>query len=298
MKILSGLFRIESAAKPLACAAALALSGGSAFADNLASIEVGGALRLEVVRDDAGLSVLSAYDPASGLLSTINLPVAIDSVNLIRFTEDGATVVGEAGRDVEAVFAYDAQAQNLKDSFLASRVSLSPSGRYAAFKRFRPRFDHSAEMAGDVTVVYDFEASASANRLAPEAASGPLAGLPVHPADNLASGSHYSDAEGQSDLRSDYYWLNDSKFVFVELREGIHSLVTVDLSAGAENAVLSERVLPVENWIKRDATEDEAARAMRAFAVTGFESDGASLKLEFVELEWLRSRSAEISLAE
>jgi hypothetical protein len=306
MRNFERLLRFETAgsrpARTAALAAALGvLAVGPVFAtdgndssQSVAALKVG-SRSFEIVRADDGQSHAIFADDSTGAKTTVDLPIAIENAR-ISVHGERAVIMGQADAATQAVFSHRLGSSQLEDAFLGSQVSVSPSGRYAAFARWTPRFNDSEALQGDVYVVYDFEASAAANRVAPETAGKQslMAGRPVYPMENFASGSHFATSEGQ--LRSSLYWLDGERFAFVDQRAGVHALVVVDLSAGVDNAIQREIILPVESWVKAGATKDEANRAFRSFAVTGLEVQGSGVKLTFVETDLLGSRSTWVDL--
>jgi hypothetical protein len=122
----------------------------------------------------------------------------------------------------EMASVVDLVSELVVDQFLVARPSISPNGRFIAYRRFQP----SSSKDEDVLLVYDVGSSVPLNRV-PNARSMEFmrdVGLPVFPEWHAANQKYRgrNDTPGApiETLRSGVVWATDTDFVFLAGRGG------------------------------------------------------------------------------
>jgi hypothetical protein len=164
-------------------------------------------------------SLVSLRVSAAGKTSTIELSTAGRSPDLVvPFGSDRLVLI-----TAEMASVVDLVSELIVDQFLVARPSISPTGRFIAYRRFQP----SASQDEDVLLVYDVGSRVQLNRL-PSNAPGMDAmrdvGLPVFPEWHSANQKYRgrNDAPGApiETLRSAVVWATDTDFLFLAGRGG------------------------------------------------------------------------------
>jgi hypothetical protein len=113
--------------------------------------------------------------------------------------------------------------EQVVDQFLVARPSISPTGRFIAYRRFQPPSSRDE----DVLLVYDVGSNAQLNRLPADARNREFmrdVGLPVFPEWHVANQKYRgrNDTPGApiETLRSAAVWATDTDFVFLAGRGG------------------------------------------------------------------------------
>lgn len=118
--------------------------------------------------------------------SEFNLSSHVSNVRKLHAFGNKAVILGEARASIGAVAVHDLATNSFTDEFFGFDFSISPSGRYLAFRRFYPR-GTPADLVSDVVSVYDLGAAPDDNRLPPGRgrAGTEDVGLPVFPIENV-----------------------------------------------------------------------------------------------------------------
>jgi hypothetical protein len=123
----------------------------------------------------------------------------------------------------EMASVVDLGSELVVDQFLVARPSISPTGRFIAYRRFQP----PSSQDEDVLLVYDVGSSVQLNRLPSNARGMEFmrdVGLPVFPEWHTANQKYRgrNDTAGApiETLRSAVVWTTDTDFVFLAGRGG------------------------------------------------------------------------------
>jgi hypothetical protein len=235
---------------------------------------------------------VSARVSAAGRTSTFEISTFGRSPEVVVPWEPDRLVVisGEIASIVDMVAGL------VVDQFYATRPSISPTGRFIAYARFRP----SQSQDEDVLLVYDLAASNQVNRLPAKARSTEFlrdVGLPVFPewyVTNQQYQGRKDTADGRIEtLRSAVVWASDADFVFLTGRGGsadpeasiaIHH---VHVRGAGQPAVLRSQLIDANKLIDlagynnpRPAT---GAPLLHARAIKVLDCAGSACQ---VEIEW------------
>lgn len=139
------------------------------------------------------------------------------------------------------VFILDVASRSLADRVLAVGASVSPDGRYVAFRTAHP---FQAPNTSDVYSVYDVSISPAANRAHLNQEEN--GGWPIYPENNRVTGLQFSSFTGPSVFsKSSFTWLSNSALTFctVEFAENSETparfmLVVADLASGISNVAI------------------------------------------------------------
>ncbi|HEX5108074.1 MAG TPA: hypothetical protein VFV95_06490 [Vicinamibacterales bacterium] len=165
-------------------------------------------------------NLVSVRVSASGKTSTIPISTAGRSPDMVvPWASDRLVVI-----TAEMASIVDLVSELVVDQFFVARPSISPTGRFIAYRRF---FQPPWSQDEDVLLVYDVGSSVPLNRL-PSNARGMEAmrdvGLPVFPEWHRANRKYRgrNDTPGApiETLRSAVVWATDSDFVFLGARGG------------------------------------------------------------------------------
>jgi hypothetical protein len=163
--------------------------------------------------------LVSARVTPAGKTSTFEISTFGRSVDLAVPWESNRLVVVSA----EIVSIVDLPAGLVVDQFYASQPSISPTGRFIVYSRFRPLQSQDE----DVLLLYDVGNSRQSNRLPASARGADLlrdVGLPIFPEWHRANQKYRgpNDAPGApiETLRSPVVWATDTDFVFLAGRGG------------------------------------------------------------------------------
>lgn len=110
----------------------------------------------------------------------------MSAVKALHVFGNKAVVIGEVRALAGIVTIHDMATNSPIDEFFGFGFSISPSGRYIAFRRFYSR-GTPVDLVSDIVSVYDLAASPADNRLPPGRgrAGTEDVGLPVFPAENV-----------------------------------------------------------------------------------------------------------------
>jgi hypothetical protein len=163
--------------------------------------------------------MVSVRVSASGKTSSIEISTAGRSPDLVAPSGSDRLVVITA----ETASVVDLVSELVVDQFLVARPSISPTGRFIAYRRFQPPSSPDEE----VLLVYDVGSSVQLNRLPSNARSMEFmrdVGLPVfpewHTANQKYRGRNGTPGAPIETLRSAVVWATDSDFVFLAGRGG------------------------------------------------------------------------------
>jgi hypothetical protein len=164
-------------------------------------------------------SLVSIRVSAAGKTSTIEISTAGRSPDLVVPWASERLVLIAA----ELASVVDLPSELVVDQFLVARPSISPTGRFIAYRRFQP----VGSQDEDVLLLYDVGSSGQLNRL-PSNARGTEAmrdvGLPIFPEWHTANQQYRgrNDTPGApiETLRSAVAWATDTDFVFLAGRGG------------------------------------------------------------------------------
>jgi hypothetical protein len=163
--------------------------------------------------------LVSVRVSAPGKTSTIEISSAGRSPDLVvpSASERLVLITGETASVVDLISGLVA------DQFFVARPSISPTGRFIAYRRFQP----PSSQDEDVLLVYDVGSSVQLNRLPPNARGMEFmrdVGLPVFPEWHTANQKYRgrNDTPGApiETLRSAVVWATDTDFVFLAGRGG------------------------------------------------------------------------------
>lgn len=156
--------------------------------------------------------MVSARVSAAGRTSTIDISTAGRSADLVVPWAAERLVLITA----EMASVVDLVSELVVDQFFVARPSISPTGRFIAYRRLQ-----STSRDEDVLLVYDVGSSAPLNRLPANARADFLrdVGLPVFPEWHVANekyrGRHDTPGAPIETLRSGVVWATDTDFVFL-----------------------------------------------------------------------------------
>jgi hypothetical protein len=158
----------------------------------------------------------------------------------------------------EMASVVDLVSELVLDQFLVARPSISPTGRFVAYRRFQP----SSSQDEDVLLVYDVGSSGQLNRLPSNARGMEFmrdVGLPVfpewHSANQKYRGRNDTPDAPIETLRSAVVWATDTDFVFLAGRGGsadpdaslaIHH---VHVGSGGQHPVLRSQTIDANKLI-------------------------------------------------
>jgi hypothetical protein len=164
-------------------------------------------------------SMVSVRVSASGRTSTIEISTAGRSPDLVVPWGSERLVLIAA----EMASVVDLVSELVVDQFLVARPSISPTGRFVAYRRFQP----PSSQDEDVLLVYDVGSSVQSNRLPSNARGMEFmrdVGLPVfpewHTANQKYRGRNETPGAPIETLRSAAVWATDTDFVFLAGRGG------------------------------------------------------------------------------
>ena len=155
---------------------------------------------------------------AAGKTSTIDISSAGRSPDVVVPWASGRLVLITG----ETASVVDLAAGVVADQFFVARPSISPTGRFIAYRRFQPPTSQDE----DVLLVYDVASTVPLNRLPPNARGEFMrdVGLPVFPEWHTTNQKYRgrNDTPGApiETLRSAAVWATDTDFVFLAGRGG------------------------------------------------------------------------------
>lgn len=251
-------------------------------------------------------NLVTARVSDSGRTSTIEISTAGRSPDLVAPWAPDRLVVMAA----ELASVLDLRVGLVVDQFLVARPSISPSGRYIAYWRFRS----TGSPDEDVLLLYDVGSSAQLNRV-PTDARGPEAmrdvGLPVfpewHTANQKYRGPNQAPGAPIETLRSAVVWATDTDFVFLAGRGGpadadaslaIHH---VHVRGGGQSPVLRSQTIDASKLVDlagdnnlRPAT---AATLLHAREIKLLDCAGSvcQAQIEWVPTQGLRAPSLQVT---
>jgi hypothetical protein len=195
----------------------------------------------------------------------------------------------------EMASVVDLDSGLVTDQFLVARPSISPTGRFIAYRRFQP----SSSQDEDVLLVYDVGSTVQLNRLPPNARGEFMrdVGLPVFPEWHTANQKYRgrNDTPGApiETLRSAVVWSTDTDFVFLAGHGGpadpdpslaIHH---VHLRDGGQHPVLRSQTI--------DATTLAPFLYARDIKVLDCAGSVCQAQIEWVPTQGLRAPSVRVT---
>ena len=156
---------------------------------------------------------------AAGKTSTIDISSAGRSPDVVVPSAASERLVLITGETASVV---DLASGVVADQFFVARPSISPTGRFIAYRRFQPPTSQDE----DVLLVYDVGSTVPLNRLPPNARGDFMrdVGLPVfpewHTANQKYRGRNDTPGAPTETLRSAAVWATDTDFVFLAGRGG------------------------------------------------------------------------------
>jgi hypothetical protein len=236
--------------------------------------------------------LVSVRVSAAGKTSTIEISTAGRSSDAVVPWASERLVLITA----EMASVVDLVSELVLDQFLVARPSISPTGRFVAYRRFQP----SSSQDEDVLLVYDVGSSVQLNRLPPNARSEFMrdVGLPVfpewHAANQKNRGRNDTPGAPNETLRSSVVWATDTDFVFLAGRGGsadpdaslaIHH---VHVRGGGQPAVLRSQTI--------DAKEMGAPLlSAREIKVLDCAGSTCHAEIEWVQTEGLRAPTLDVT---
>jgi hypothetical protein len=219
-------------------------------------------------------------------------PPFTDSLVSVRVNASGRTSIIEisnAGRSPDLVVPWaserlalitaeiasvvDLGSELVVDQFLVARPSISPDGRYIAFRRFQP----GGAKDEDVLLLYDVSSSAQLNRLPSNPRGTEVmrdTGLPVFPEWHRSNRKYHGRNETPGavteTLRSPLVWATDTGFVFLAGRGGPADADTsleihhVDVRGGGQRPVVRSQTIDANKVL--DLSPGPAAGAPLLYA--------------------------------
>lgn len=162
--------------------------------------------------------LVSVRVSASGKTSTIDLSTGRSPDLVVPWASERLVLI-----TAEMASVVDLVSELVVDQFLVARPSISPTGRFIAYRRFQP----PSSQDEDVLLVYDVGSSVQLNRLPSNARGMEFmrdVGLPVFPEWHTANQKYRgrNDTPGApiETLRSAVVWATDTDFVFLAGRGG------------------------------------------------------------------------------
>lgn len=231
-------------------------------------------------------SLLSVRVSVGGRTSTIEVSTSGRSPDLVVPWASERLVIISA----EMASIVDLASELVLDQFLVARPSISPDGRFIAYRRFQP----AGSPDEDLLLVYDVSSNTQVNRLrAPITDAMRDVGLPVFPEWHAANqkyrrGNQTPDTAIET-LRSPVAWATDTAFVFLSGRGE---------SAGpdASLAIHHVRVRGAgQPPVLRSQTIDApflAAREIRLLDCTG---STCQVQIEWAPAEGVRAQSLQVT---
>ena len=231
---------------------------------------------------------------APGKTSVIEISTAGRSPDaVVPFASDRLVVIS-----AEMASIVDLVSELVVDQFLVARPSISPNGRFIAYKRF---FQPPWSEDEDVLLVYDVS-SVPLNRL-PSSARGMEAmrdvGLPIfpewHATNQKYRGRNETPGAPIETLRSAVVWATDTDFVFLAGRGGpapdaslaIHH---VHLRGGGQPPVVRSKTIDTNTLIDRASLLQ--ARDIKVLDCAG---SVCQAQIEWVSTEGLRAPSLHVT---
>ncbi len=247
--------------------------------------------------------LVSARVSVGGQTSTFEIPTFGRSPDLVVPWESDRLVVVSA----EIVSIVNLPAGLVVDQFYAAQPSISPTGRFIAYSRFRP----SQSQDEDVLLVYDVGSSTQINRLPASARSAEVlqdVGLPVFPEWYAVNQKYRGRNDARSEtVRSPVVWATDTDFVFLSGRGGsadpdasvaIHH---VHVRGGGQLSVQRSQMLDANKLIDLAGYENPrpatAAPFLRARAIKVPECAGSvcQAQIEWEPTNGLRAPSLQVT---
>jgi hypothetical protein len=198
--------------------------------------------------------LVSVRISAPGKTSTIEISSAVGSPDLVVPWASERLVLITANM----ASVVDLVSELVVDQFLVARPSISPNGRYIAYRRFQP----PSSQDEDVLLVYDVGSGVQLNRLPSNARGMEFmrdVGLPVFPEWHAANQTYRgrSDTPGApiETLRSAVVWATDTDFLFLAGRGGAAdpdaslAIHHVHVRGGAQQPVLRSQTIDASTLI-------------------------------------------------
>ena len=251
-------------------------------------------------------SLVSVRVSAPGKTSTIEISSAGHSPDLVVPWASERLVLIAA----EMASVVDLVSELVVDQFLVARPSISPTGRFIAYRRFQP----PSSQDEDVLLVYDVGSSVQLNRLPSNARGMEFmrdVGLPVFPEWHTANQKYRgrNDTPGApiETLRSAVVWATDTDFVFLAGRGGsadpdaslaIHH---VHVRGGAQHPVLRSQTIDANKVIDlagyNDPRPATGAPLLYARDIKVLECAGSvcQAQIEWVPTQGLRAPSLHVT---
>ena len=194
----------------------------------------------------------------------------------------------------------DPTAAKVVDDFYAVDTSFSPAHRFLAFTQIIPRWAEASQLY----LVYDLTQSPQQNCMA--ARCGLSKGIVVYPEDNRRERSYgvtFFDAtrddaprpstdalNAMHGLRSDLFWISETRFAFLDCSINSSQIVLVDLQRGVANARVASAVIDVSAVVdasklpvRETPIDGRAWLLAESMDVQEMDTDGARLR---VWLKW------------
>jgi len=153
-----------------------------------------------------------------------------------------------AADGVSVLFVVDVDSAIVIDKLYADFLSVSPDGRFAAFKKARPRNDDGS----DVYVVYDIAKTAADNRMQPRTGLGAMVscGVAVYPPSNVRDQTYdWTPDQPTHKVVSPISWIDATTFAFVDYSEQTATVVLVSMRSGISNPDIRTKRLDTDQVI-------------------------------------------------
>ena len=248
MRLLALAFALALTAEP----AAAAQDGWTFYADL-------DGLKVDAIKGHLDYQILTLTHP-SGLRKTLEVGFRIEEV-----WRSGSRLALRSGGHWESFVIVDIATSTIVDKLMVSSASVSPTGRYLAFRPVIPRWAR----ASDIILVYDLTLSKAHNRMPDRLRPKDQAiseewdvGWAVYPEENVAQQTYertfYSDywpgdedqrppaeiIDAMHHLRSPLTWISDTEVAFVDNSSGVYRLVVGDVLGGVLRPRI--RIAPIE----------------------------------------------------
>lgn len=180
----------------------------------------------------------------------------------------GFIVIGESSvATVLTVIPADVNATT--DTVLCYDPSVSPNGRFVAFRKFYPNND---EIEASIYLVYDTTLSPAANRMRSNTDPGAVeVGWAVFPTESNVWQSYDSSiftTDTRHMLHSALTWVGATKFAFLDFSERKTRVVLVDVAGGVNASTAQQRELNEVQLVDRRRIDRTKSPAEYLFADT------------------------------
>ena len=248
---------------------------------------------------------MSVRVTAPGKTSTIEISTAGRSPDLVvPWGADRLVVIS-----AEMASVVDLAAELVVDQFLVARPSISPTGRFIAYGRYRP----PSSKDEDVLLLYDVGSNNQVNRL-PSNARGPEfmrdVGLPVfpewHTTNQKYRGRNDTSGAPVETLRSAAVWATDTDFVFLAERgassdpDASLTIHHVHVRGGGQAPVLRSQTIDANTVIDLAAYNPRPATASpllnaRDIKILDCAGSACQAEIEWAPVQGLRAPSLRVT---